>query len=66
MMSNVDFVFVDQIAVGVLVTEGECKRFCGASTALAPLEGAVFADLEEAETAVALHLRHGGERGRAK
>ncbi|MBG0809432.1 hypothetical protein IY145_08575 [Methylosinus sp. H3A] len=63
MTSNVDFVFVDQIAVGLLVTEGECKRFCGASTALAPLEGAVFADLAEAETIVARHLRGARERG---
>jgi len=65
MTSNVDFVFVDQIAVGLLVTDGECKRFCGASMALAPLEGAVFADLEEAETIVARHLRGSRERGYA-
>ncbi|WP_159726382.1 hypothetical protein [Methylosinus sp. Ce-a6] len=61
MTSNIDFVFVDHIAVGLLVTEGECKRFCGASTALSSLEGALFADLEEAETIVARHLR--GLRG---
>jgi hypothetical protein len=63
MPSNVDFVFVDQIAVGLLVTEGECKRFCGASWALAALEGAVFVDLEEAERIVARHLRSRGEHG---
>ncbi len=57
-MSNVDFVLVDQIAVGLLVSDGDCKRFCGASSALDCLEGAVFADLEEAEATVSRHLSH--------
>ncbi|PWB79704.1 MAG: hypothetical protein C3F11_20085 [Methylocystaceae bacterium] len=55
-MSTVDFVLVDQIAVGLLVSEGGSKRFCGASSALEPLEGAIFADVEEAQAIVSRHL----------
>lgn len=55
-MSHVDFVLVDQIAVGLLVSEGDCKRFCGASSTLDSLEGAVFATVEEAQATVSRHL----------
>lgn len=57
-MSNVDFVLVDQIAVGLLVSEGGCKRFCGASSALDSLDGAIFTDVEEAQAFVSRHLSH--------
>lgn len=55
-MSHVDFVLVDQIAVGLLVSEGDSKRFYGASSALEALEGAVFADIEEAQAIVSRRL----------
>lgn len=64
-MSNVDFVLIDQIAVGLLVSEGDCKRFCGASSALKSLEGAVFADLEEAQAIISRHLRRASGEGRS-
>lgn len=62
-MSTVDFVLVDQIAVGLLVSEGGCKRFCGATSALDSLEGAVFADVEEAQAIVSRHLSRRREDG---
>lgn len=65
MTSNVDFVLIDQIAVGLLVTDGDCKRFCAASSALESLEGAVFADLAEAEATISRHLRRARDKGRA-
>jgi hypothetical protein len=55
-MSYVDFVLVDQIAVGLLVSEGGCKRFCSASSTLESLDGVAFANIEEAQAAVSRHL----------
>lgn len=55
-MDSIDFVFVDGIAVGLLVDDGR-RRFCGATQTLADLDGLSFADVDEAQAFISHRLR---------
>jgi hypothetical protein len=56
-MGAIDFVFVDGIAVGLLVADDGQRRFCGATQALLDVEGLVFCDLLEAQDFITERLR---------
>lgn len=56
-MNMVDFVFVDKVAVGILVSEEGRKRFCGASQSLEQIDGLTFEDVQEAQAFVSRQLR---------
>ena len=56
-MGPIDFVFVDGIAVGLLVADDGQKRFCGATQTLRDLEGLAFCNVLEAEDFIAERLR---------
>jgi hypothetical protein len=48
-MSPVEFVFIDGIAIGVLVLEEGRRRFCGSTRHLRDFEDLTFGDLDEAQ-----------------
>lgn len=56
-MNKVDFVFIDGIAIGMLVADNERWHFYGASQTLEDLDGRTFTDAEEAQSFVSRRLR---------
>jgi hypothetical protein len=63
-MSPIDFVFIDGIAVGLLVADGSERRFCGATRTLLDVEGRAFCDVLDAQDFISRRLRRGGRRVR--
>ncbi|QGM97420.1 hypothetical protein F7D14_08000 [Methylocystis parvus] len=65
-MSPVEFVLVDGIAIGVLVSVEGRRRFCGSTRNLEDYEDLSFGDLDEAQTFFASQLRRAAARKNAE
>lgn len=56
-MTAIDFVFIDGIAIGLLVPDEGRHRFCGATRTLQAFEGLAFGDADEARIFIASRLQ---------
>ncbi len=58
-MGSIDFVFIDGIAVGLLVADDHARRSCGATRTLQDVEGRAFCDVLVAQDFISRRLRRG-------
>ncbi len=65
-MDFLDFVFVEDVAVGFLFADGDCTRFCGASQSLEAIEDFIFDDAQKAKAFITSHLSHASTDGAEK
>lgn len=56
-MGSIEFVFIDGIAVGLLIADEGERRFCAATQTLHEIEGRAFFDVSEAQDFIVQRLR---------